>query len=98
MTEPEMQDWMQGVRDSVDLAIRERLNQINKWGPQSHDLAFWHLILLEEVGELAQSKLNFITSGASREDAGGMDLVKKEAVQVAAVALAIVQFCEKGKA
>jgi NTP pyrophosphatase (non-canonical NTP hydrolase) len=70
----------------------ERDRQDDKWGEQNHDPITWCAILTEEVGELAQAALQTRFGGAH----GGLDLVRKEAVQVAAVAQAIVECLDRG--
>lgn len=55
----------------------ERARQDAKWGVQRHDPARWHLILSEEVGEVAEAILK-----------GGPVEAFEELVQVAAVAVA----------
>lgn len=67
----------------------ERRAQDVKWGEQNHPPEWWMMILLEEVGELAQAVLERRFGGP----AGAHILV--EAVQVAAVGLAIVECCER---
>ncbi len=83
--------WMKDVETEMNLALIERVHQKRKWGEQNHKFAKWHLILSEEVGEMAQAMLN-----AERSAQWGP--VHKEAIQVAAVALSIAQFCNTGKA
>lgn len=56
------------TREEIDLETRllsvsnlvhtENCQQIVKWGKQDHTPAFWALILLEEVGELAHALLS----------------------------------------
>lgn len=65
--------------------VGERIRQNIKWGEQNHRGAKWHLILSEEVGEFAQSVL----------DNHDLAKVREEAVQVAAVALAIVECIDR---
>ncbi len=69
-------------RESVfqDIAV-ERLAQNAKWGEQNHSLPWWLVILQEELGELAETLLKGL--GDSR--------VREELVQVAAVAVAMVE-------
>lgn len=50
--------------------------QVDKWGEQHHPDGFWHLILAEEVGEVAQAILQ-----RKRGD------IEREIVQCAAVCL-----------
>ncbi len=63
----------------------ERTRQDKKWGVQDHDGPTWLAILGEEVGELCQCALHAKFGGSKS------DKVLEEAVQVAAVAKAIVE-------
>ena len=67
--------------------IDERDRQDEKWGLQDHTLPMWLTILMEEVGELAAAVLGecFGTDKHPELD------WQKEAIQVAAVALAMVE-------
>lgn len=65
----------------------ENLRQLTKWGIQTHPADTWMSILTEEVGELAQAILWSQFSGAPY--AG----IKKEAIQVATLALKIAEMC-----
>lgn len=69
----------------------ERARQEAKWGEQNHDPITYLAILTEEVGELAQAALHARFGGP---EAGNM---RAEAVQVAAVAVAIVECLERGE-
>lgn len=42
------------TRRVLDDVLRERVRQDGKWGPQSHDPFTWLMILMEEVGEVAE--------------------------------------------
>jgi len=77
-----------GALKSV-LHERERQNQ--KWGVQNHDLATWHQILSEEVGEAAEADLK------RRFEGEGVQIgqVRDEYVQAAAVALQIVEYIDR---
>ena len=76
--------------------LAERIKQDNKWGEQNHDPITWVAILMEEVGELAQSAIEtkFISFGVH----GGTKNVRKEAIHAAAVAIAIVECLDRAKA
>lgn len=76
---------------SLDDVLAERGRQDTKWGEQNHDPFIYLAILTEEVGELAQAALHARFGGPA---AVGL---RDEAVQVAAVALAIVQCLDRGK-
>ena len=64
----------------------ERQRQQRKWGEQNHDMPTWLCILHEETGELSEAVLHRKFGGP--EAMGEL----QEAVQVAAVALQIVEF------
>ena len=67
--------------------IEERERQDAKWGPQDHELAMWVTILMEEVGELAAAAL---CHRFGNDDHPELDW-RKEAIQVAAVALSMTE-------
>lgn len=67
----------------------ERRRQDEKWGEQNHDPFVWLGVLSEEVGEFAQAALHARFGGPA--DIG----LVNEAIQVAAVALAIVECAER---
>lgn len=69
----------------------ERCAQDRKWGTQNHDPCKWVAILAEEVGELAEQSLQF--RGYSEES---RESLRMEAVQCAAVAIALVEWIERG--
>jgi len=75
-----------GVLNEV---IRERAHQIEKWnqnGPRRLPGAVWHLILSEEVGEVAEALLQDRVADA-----------RAELIQVAAVAVATIQAIDDGR-
>lgn len=67
--------------------IAERDRQDAKWGPQNHSLPVWVTILMEEVGELAAAVLCHRFGNDKHPE---LDW-RKEAIQVAAVALAMIE-------
>lgn len=78
---------------ALELVAAERQRQNDKWGDQSSNHPFeWMSILMEEVGELAEAtnETCFQTQHVKPER-GGLDAIRREAVQVAAVATAIVE-------
>lgn len=78
------------IRDEFDLDIaRERLRQDEKWGQQNHHPILWAAVLQEEAGEFTKAALHYTFGGA---DAAGL---RAEAVQVAAVAKAIIECCDR---
>ena len=82
----------------------ERERNAAHWGEQNHTVAMWLLILGEEVGEVARGVLEFsgkVTSSAellhiAASDA--VDDVRRELVQVAAVALAAIECIDRNGA
>jgi len=70
--------------------IAERGRQDAKWGEQNHDAGTWALVLLEELGEWAQEELR-AKFGQPEHAAKHREDAHIEAVQVAAVAMAIVE-------
>lgn len=78
--------------DVMNYVHNERNRQIRKWGKQDrHSLELYLTILTEEVGELAAA---ILCRQFGTDDHPELSW-QKEAIQVAAVAMAMVQ--EKGK-
>ncbi len=83
------------IEKAFDLIRAERRRQEQKWGKRAsvylhplHQLA----ILTEEVGELAEAiNETYLAGELRREDRAGKENIKKEAIQVAAVATAIIE-------
>lgn len=71
--------------------IEERHRQDAKWGEQNHDPFAYLTILMEEVGEASQAALHDRFGGPK---AGTF---RAEMVQVAAVAVAIIECIDRGK-
>lgn len=82
----EDRDAMHGALKAV---LEERTRQDKKWGEQNHCMEDWMLILHEETGELSEAILHEKFGGHAAEE------LEKEAVQIAAVALQIVQFLKR---
>jgi NTP pyrophosphatase (non-canonical NTP hydrolase) len=71
---------------------QERARQKEKWGVQSHDLMTWNTILMEEVGEFSQAALHEKFGGPTA------DCIEEELIQIAAIAVAILECKRNGKA
>lgn len=75
----------------IDLAketLDEIVRQDELYGNQDHVHPFeWMSILAEEVGELGEAINETFSSAVRHPERGGIELIRKEAVQVAAVAL-----------
>jgi NTP pyrophosphatase (non-canonical NTP hydrolase) len=72
----------------------ERSRQDAKWGEQNHDPAMYLTILMEEVGEAAQAALA-LRFGKPTDAAHAH--YREELVQVAAVAVAMIECLDRGK-
>ena len=72
--------------------IKERARQDAKWGEQNHDPFTWLAILQEEIGEFSQESL--VLAFDKKVNPTHM---YKEAVHVAAVAMAIVECLKRDK-
>lgn len=68
----------------------ERARQVEKWGERDHDPFTLCTILAEETGEVARAAHD------ARYADGTLDQLRKEAIQVAAVALQFVETLDKG--
>jgi NTP pyrophosphatase (non-canonical NTP hydrolase) len=71
--------------------LTERARQDAKWGEQNLDPFAYLTVLVEEVGEFARAVIDMNWGGPA---AGSL---RAEAVQVAAVALAIVECLDRAK-
>jgi NTP pyrophosphatase (non-canonical NTP hydrolase) len=93
--------WPAGARAltrAAEDALAERARQDAKWGEQNHDPFVYGAILGEEFGEFMQAALKArFESPSAFEGVGYMQDMRREAVQVAAVALAIVEALDRGK-
>lgn len=67
----------------------ERISQKQKWGLQNHDIYRWLAILGEEVGEANQAALHTEFEG------GHASTVREELIQIAAVAVQIVECLDR---
>ncbi len=76
-------------RGAVVDVLHERDAQDEKWGEQNHSPAKWLEILMEEVGEFAKARMEH---GYRGDDASK---IREELVQVCAVALAMLECCDR---
>jgi len=86
-----------GQAKAFEDILKERNNQDIKWGEQNHNPYIYLTILLEETGELSQSILHSQFGGDKDKNRGGFKNVRKEAVHVAATAMAIVECLDRNK-
>lgn len=82
--------------DALDDINDERDRQDAKWGVQNHPASVWLTVLTEEVGELAEAVL--VVRGEPRDLTMSQAIadMRKEAVQSAAVAMAFVEWIDRG--
>lgn len=73
----------------VGLILAERERQEAKWGQQDHEPEVWLTILGEEFGEFCKALLEF------RFGKGCPSAMQKELVQIAAVAVAMLECCDR---
>lgn len=87
-----MKRWLTTRRTLAEVA-HERTRQDRIWGTQDHDPAVWLAILTEEVGELATAILH--ESFDNQGELHGSGNLREEAVQVAAVAVAFIEYLDR---
>lgn len=82
---------------SINLVVAERERQIDLWGDQSGKHPYeWMAILGEEYGELCEAVNETCFQNPKHPERGGKPNIVKEAVHVAAVAIAIAEAALKG--
>ena len=85
-----------GMKRAIISIIEERKRQDGKWGQQNHDPIVWSAILGEEVGELCQAIIEtHFDNGPELKAKGGHENMRAEAVQVAAVAEAFIEYLDR---
>jgi NTP pyrophosphatase (non-canonical NTP hydrolase) len=84
-------------QDVMNDVLRERARQDLKWGQQDHDPFCYLAVLGEEVGEANQAalELRFQAQGPASTEIY-RDHYREELVQVAAVAIAMVECIDRG--
>jgi len=83
----------------------ERRRQDEKWGEQNHDLTVWASVLGEEFGETCHAILHHRAASGGSENvegdtdpSGWLEKVRSEAIQTAAVAVALVEYIDRLRA
>ena len=76
----------------LNYVLTERIAQDQKWGVQNHSPADWITILVEEVGEASKEALEFKFGPSPAES---LKRYKTELIQVAAVAVAMVECLDR---
>lgn len=88
----------QSTRSAITAVEQERSRQTAKWGVQRHSFPMWIAVLTEEVGEFAQAVLKGreeALNSATRIPRSWLVQQREEAVQCAAVAVAIVEHLDE---
>lgn len=91
------------IRDILNEVFDERARQFIKWGVQYHDYATWIAILTEEVGEAAREAVDYSCENSPKDGSelsdevqiGRLQALRKELIQVAAVAVQIIEAIDK---
>lgn len=82
---------MKPQSEILSLITDERRSQESKWGVQNHTPIEWCVILMEEVGEMAKEAHEYHFRGRYYKDTGQLERYRKELIQVAAVAVAMLE-------
>lgn len=78
----------------IQQVVDERTRQDDMWGVQSHDPAVYLMILGEEVGEANKAALEAAMS-TLQDRPEGLRKYREELVQVAAVAIAMIECLDR---
>ena len=96
-----MIDELMTTLHAIRCVTDERERQIQKWGVQDHPIADWFLILGEEVGEAQREACEHVFRLRFPEhypdDPERLQRLRTELVQVAAVAVAIVESLDRNE-
>ena len=79
--------------------VAERQKQDAKWGQQDHHPVYWTGILAEELGEVAKGsiELDGKSAGGDSEQFHAIMELREEVVQIAAVAVAMIECIDRGE-
>lgn len=86
---------MKSTDDILKRVKEERAAQDKKWGEQNHHLPLWATILGEEYGEFCQAVNETVLYNTDKKHLGGIENIKKELIQIAAVAIATIECIER---
>lgn len=77
---------------AIEKVISERISQIERWGEDTYNHPFeWMSILGEEFGELCEAVNETCFMNGTHPERGGDENIVREATQIAAVAVAIIE-------
>ncbi|MGB2578168.1 NTP pyrophosphatase (non-canonical NTP hydrolase) [Elusimicrobium simillimum] len=85
------------IKPILDAIIAERERQDKKWGKQHYENPlYWLGILTEEVGEYAEAVNETVFNNADKKHLGGIENMRRELIQIVAVAVAALEdLCQK---
>lgn len=75
----------------LEEVAEERARQDTRWGEQNHSVSVWYAILGEEVGEVGRAICDMKFKARPSEN------YREELIQVAAVAVAMVESLDREK-
>ena len=91
--EVNLKDLHNSFFDVANAVFNERIRQQRKWGEQNHTPERWQGILMEEVGEQAKESNEYHLAG----DESALMRYRNELIQVAAVAIQMIECLDRGK-
>lgn len=96
------------MRDVIKEVVQERMRQLKKWGVQDRSMEMWMCILMEEVGEANREVVDYVCENRPKWDKEEDSLIdfnevqksrlgnfRKEMVQVAAVAVQVIEWFDR---
>lgn len=86
-----MKEWIQ----TLEAVMNERWRQHEKWGEQNHAPAAWATLIGEEYGELCEAINETVLKNADKPERGGIDRMRAEAVQLAALSMQFIEYIER---
>ena len=82
------------TKQALEMIVEERRRQVEQWGEHVSNHPYeWMSILGEEFGELCRAVNETCFQNPKEPELGGNDNIISEAVQVATVAIAIIEAC-----
>jgi hypothetical protein len=90
-------DALTATLHAIRCVTDERGRQLQKWGVQDHSPIEWLAILGEEVGEASKEVLEHHFTGHYAPDPERLNRLRAELVQVAAVAVAMIESLDRNE-
>lgn len=79
------------MKRAIEDVVAERQRQQELWGDQTHSMSQWLAILVEEVGEVAKEVNEYYSEEYTHERLQRLKNYRTELVQVAAVAVHMIE-------